>query len=59
MDEWFRLSCCEKIGKFKWRYPNGMVVSDAHPGNLILMRDGALVPIDLHIEKVGPDFPGP
>jgi predicted unusual protein kinase regulating ubiquinone biosynthesis (AarF/ABC1/UbiB family) len=25
--------------------------SDAHPGNLIRMRDGTMVPIDLHVDK--------
>ncbi len=30
-----------------------LVVSDTHRGNLILMQDGLLAPIDLRIQKVG------
>jgi hypothetical protein len=57
--EWFCCQGCVEISKYKWRYPDGMVVSDAHTGNLIMMRDGTLIPIDLHIEKTGENFPSP
>jgi hypothetical protein len=33
-----------------------MVVGDAHTGNIILMADGSMVPIDLRIEKPGLGF---
>jgi hypothetical protein len=56
VDEWFRLQGAIRINKHKWRYPNDMVVFDAHTGNLILRRDGSLVPIDLHVENPG-DLP--
>lgn len=51
--QWFEMQGCVQLGPHCWKFPNGMIVSDAHTGNLILMRDGALVPIDLHIEKPG------
>lgn len=53
IDEWFKLQGAVRVGKHKWKYPNGMIVADAHTGNLILMTDGSLVPIDLHIEDPG------
>jgi hypothetical protein len=56
VDEWFHLQGAIRVSKHKWRYPNGMIVGDAHTGNLILRRDGSLVPIDLHVENPG-DLP--
>ena len=55
LEEWFQLQACVRIGPHKWRYPHGLTVSDAHPGNLILMRDGTMVPIDLHVDKFPPE----
>jgi len=57
VEQWFLLQHCVGIGKYKWRYPDGMVVADAHAGNLILMEDGTVVPIDLHIERLGTSSP--
>lgn len=51
--DWFELQGCVLISPQKWRYPDGMVVNDAHTGNLILMKDGNLIPVDLHIQKLG------
>ncbi|MBN8460837.1 MAG: hypothetical protein J0M04_23660 [Verrucomicrobia bacterium] len=56
VDEWFHLQGAIRVGKHKWRFPNGMIIGDAHIGNLILRRDGSLVPIDLHVEIPG-DLP--
>ena len=56
VDEWFHLQGAVRVNKHRWRYPNGMIVADAHIGNLILRRDGSLVPIDLHVEDPG-DLP--
>jgi hypothetical protein len=53
VEQWFALQGCERIGKHKWKYPDGMIVADAHVGNLILMSDGTMIPIDLHIESLG------
>ena len=35
--------------------PDGLTVLDPHPGNLILMRDGTMVPINLHVHKCPPE----
>jgi len=51
--EWFAGQGCKRLGELRWEYPDGMVVGDAHPGNIILMADGSMVPIDLRIEKPG------
>ena len=51
LEEWFQLQACVRIGPHKWRYPRGLSISDAHPGNLILMLDGTMVPVDLHVDK--------
>jgi hypothetical protein len=51
LEEWFQLQGCMRIGPHKWRHPHGFTVSDAHPGNLILMRDGTMAPVDLHVDK--------
>jgi hypothetical protein len=48
--EWFEMQSCVQIGLHKWEFPNGTVVSDALPRNIIL-QDGHLFPIDLHVEK--------
>ena len=53
LDEWFKLQGAIRVNKHRWRYPNGMVVADAHIGNLIYRHDGSLVPIDLHVENPG------
>lgn len=53
LEEWFEMQACERLGKNRWRFPDGLVVSDAHTGNLILMKDGSMIPIDLHIEIPG------
>ncbi len=50
---WFELQGCARLGKLRWKYPDGMVIADAHTGNLILMKDGNLIPIDLHVETLG------
>ncbi|MCX6872872.1 MAG: hypothetical protein NTW21_03550 [Verrucomicrobia bacterium] len=55
--EWFELQGAIRVGKHRWKYPNGMVVSDAHTGNLIFMTDGSLVPIDVHVENPGSQLP--
>ena len=51
--EWFAMQACVPLGKNKWLYPDGLVVSDAHTGNVILMKDGSMIPIDLHIDDLG------
>lgn len=50
IDEWFMKQNATKIGAHKWLFSDGTIVSDAHTGNLILTRDGTLIPIDLHVE---------
>lgn len=53
LENWFELQSCIRMGKNRWSFPDGLIVSDAHTGNLILMNDGTLVPIDLHVETLG------
>lgn len=57
--EWFAGQGCKRLGELRWEYPDGMVVGDAHTGNIILMADGSMVPIDLRIEKPGLGFGRP
>lgn len=49
---WFTQQGCTRLGKLLWKFPNGMIVGDAHAGNIILTSSGEMVPIDLHIEKL-------
>lgn len=53
LEEWFGMQSCVRLGKNRWQFPDGLVVSDAHTGNLILMKDGSMIPIDLHIDSLG------
>ncbi len=53
IEEWFAIQSCVRLGKNRWRYPDGMVVSDAHAGNLIFTSAGHVIPIDLHIDCLG------
>lgn len=50
---WFQAQGCVMIAPQKWQYPSGVVISDAHAGNLILRSDGSLFPIDLHVRSMG------
>lgn len=53
MVAWFTLQGCKRVAKLKWEYPDGLIVADAYTRNFILMQDGNLVPIDLHVERLG------
>lgn len=33
-----------------------IAISDTHPGNLVLMDDGTLAPIDLRVQKLTPNL---
>jgi Serine/Threonine/Tyrosine Kinase found in polyvalent proteins len=46
---WFEIQGFERQGQWSWKRPDGIFVSDAHPGNLIKMEGGHLVPIDLQL----------
>jgi hypothetical protein len=46
---WFEMQGCERKGPWSWLRPDGIFVSDAHPGNLIKLEDGHLVPIDVQL----------
>jgi hypothetical protein len=53
MTAWFTMQGCKQLAKLKWEFPDGLIVADAYTRNFILMHDGNLVPIDLHVEKLG------
>lgn len=49
--EWFELQDYHRLSKLIWENPDGRRIADAHEGNFILQQDGALIPIDLHVER--------
>jgi Serine/Threonine/Tyrosine Kinase found in polyvalent proteins len=54
---WFDLQACEQLGPYRWRFPDGTAVKDAHEGNFILHHRG-LVPIDLFIDRLSTQLAG-
>lgn len=50
--DWFTQQGAVQLTPLIWEFPDGLVAGDAHSGNLILMNDGTMVPIDLHVEKM-------
>lgn len=55
---WFISQGCRELSKYRWIYPNGTIVADAHTGNLVMMKatngddEECLIPIDLHVQKM-------
>ncbi len=57
LEEWFRLQNAVQKSAHAWEFPNGMTVADANPSNLLLARDGSIIPIDVHISFRSADAP--
>ena len=52
--DWFLNQGYESKGHNRWLHPvTGVVIADAHTGNLIKSSDGELIPIDLQVLKEG------
>ena len=50
--EWFTSQGCNCVSPQRWEFPDGTVVADTHQGNLLKVKSNALIPIDLHVEKL-------
>lgn len=51
---WFQAQGYESCGYNQWRHPDtGVVIADAHEGNLIKTPEGDLIPIDLQVLNPG------
>lgn len=50
--DWFAEQGYRRLSNLVWENEKGCRIGDAHDGNFILRADGALIPIDLHVERL-------